>query len=50
MMTAIVYPAHHAGSAQRNLALDNSSTLGNERMGNWLSKQTKGKFIKTLLE
>ncbi|MEH6408054.1 MAG: MBL fold metallo-hydrolase, partial [Leeuwenhoekiella sp.] len=33
---ALIYPAHGAGSlCGKNLSEDSSSTLGNERMGNW---------------
>ena len=48
---AIVYPAHGAGSlCGKSLSDANSSTLGNERMGNWaFKKQTKEKFVTTLL-
>ncbi len=49
---AIVYPAHGAGSlCGKNLSTDNSSTLGNERMGNWAFKeQSKEDFVDTLLD
>lgn len=49
---AIVYPAHGAGSlCGKNLSDAASSTLGNERMGNWAFKtQTKQEFIDTILE
>ncbi|OAB81457.1 MBL fold metallo-hydrolase [Cochleicola gelatinilyticus] len=49
---AVVYPAHGAGSlCGKSLSDANSSTLGNERMGNWAFKdQTKEEFIDTLLE
>jgi len=49
---AVVYPAHGAGSlCGKNLSDAKSSTLGNERMGNWAFKnQTKQEFINTLLE
>ncbi|MDF0717938.1 MBL fold metallo-hydrolase [Muricauda sp. 334s03] len=48
---ALVYPAHGAGSlCGKNLSSDNSSTLGNERMGNWAFKpQSKEAFVHTLL-
>ncbi len=48
----IVYPAHGAGSlCGKNLSSDNSSTLGNERMGNWaFKKQTQEEFVNTLLD
>ncbi len=49
---ALVYPAHGAGSlCGKNLSADNSSTLGNERMGNWAFKpQSKEEFVHTLLD
>ena len=49
---ALVYPAHGAGSlCGKNLSSDNSSTLGNERLGNWaFKKQSKEEFIDTLLD
>jgi len=49
---AIVYPAHGAGSlCGKNLSSDNSSTMGNERMGNWAFKpQSKEEFVSTLLD
>lgn len=49
---AIVYPAHGAGSlCGKNLSDAASSTLGNERMGNWAFKtQTKQEFMDTILE
>lgn len=49
---ALVYPAHGAGSlCGKNLSSDNSSTLGNERMGNWAFKpQSKEEFVQTLLD
>lgn len=49
---ALVYPAHGAGSlCGKNLSDAASSTLGNERMGNWaFKKQTKEEFIDTLLD
>lgn len=49
---ALVYPAHGAGSlCGKNLSSDNSSTLGNERMGNWAFKtQSKEEFVGTLLD
>lgn len=49
---ALVYPAHGAGSlCGKNLSSDNSSTLGNERMGNWAFKpQSKKEFVDTLLD
>lgn len=49
---AIVYPAHGAGSlCGKSLSDANSSTLGNERMGNWAFKQqTQEQFVATLLD
>ena len=49
---ALVYPAHGAGSlCGKNLSSDNSSTMGNERMGNWAFKpQSKEEFVGTLLD
>ena len=49
---ALVYPAHGAGSlCGKNLSPDKSSTLGNERMGNWaFKKQTKEDFVNYLLD
>ncbi len=49
---ALIYPAHGAGSlCGKNLSSDNSSTLGNERMGNWaLKPQSQEKFVETLLD
>lgn len=49
---AIIYPAHGAGSlCGKSMSDANSSTLGNERMGNWaFKKQSKDEFIATLLD
>lgn len=49
---ALVYPAHGAGSlCGKNLSSDKSSTLGNERMGNWaFKKQSKEEFVNYLLD
>ncbi|KKL21807.1 hypothetical protein LCGC14_2441750 [marine sediment metagenome] len=49
---AVVYPAHGAGSlCGKNLSSDNSSTLGDERTGNWAFKaQSKEEFVNTLLD
>ncbi|MFC7356805.1 rhodanese-like domain-containing protein [Jejudonia soesokkakensis] len=49
---AIIYPAHGAGSlCGKSMSDANSSTLGNERMGNWAFKeQSKEEFIDTLLD
>lgn len=48
---ALVYPAHGAGSlCGKNLSDAQSSTLGNERMGNWAFKeQTEEQFVDFLL-
>ncbi|MEO8774305.1 MAG: rhodanese-like domain-containing protein [Gelidibacter sp.] len=48
----VVYPAHGAGSlCGKNLSEAASSTLGDERMGNWaFKKQSKEKFMNTLLD
>ena len=47
----LVYPAHGAGSlCGKNLSSDKSSTLGNERMGNWAFKeQTEQEFVEHIL-
>ncbi len=47
----IIYPAHGAGSlCGKNMSSDSSSTLGNERMGNWAFKdQSEEEFVKELL-
>jgi len=49
---ALVYPAHGAGSlCGKSLSSDNSSTLGNERMGNWaFQPQSKEEFVHTILD
>tara|TARA_R110002051_G_C8742471_1_gene499254 strand:+ start:1637 stop:2977 length:1341 start_codon:yes stop_codon:yes gene_type:complete len=49
---AIVYPAHGAGSlCGKSMSDANSSTLGNERMGNWaFKKQSQEAFVATLLD
>lgn len=48
----IVYPAHGAGSlCGKNLSDASSSTLGNERLGNWaFQEQTEAEFVKTILD
>lgn len=48
---ALIYPAHGAGTlCGKSISDDNSSTLGNERMGNWaFKKQSKDEFVDTLL-
>ncbi|MGB3775980.1 MAG: rhodanese-like domain-containing protein [Leeuwenhoekiella sp.] len=49
---ALVYPAHGAGSlCGKSLSDAASSTLGNERMGNWAFKtQSKQEFMDTILD
>jgi len=49
---AIVYPAHGAGSlCGKSMSDATSSTLGNERMGNWAFKeQSKEEFMDTILD
>ena len=49
---ALVYPAHGAGSlCGKNMSDDSSSTLGNERQGNWAFKeQTEEEFIEEILK
>ncbi len=49
---ALVYPAHGAGSlCGKSMSDANSSTLGNERMGNWaFKKQSKQEFTDTILD
>jgi len=51
--TAYVYPAHGAGSlCGKGMSADaSSSTLGNERVGNWaFKKQTEEQFVNYLLD
>ena len=47
----LIYPAHGAGSlCGKNMSDASSSTLGNERMGNWAFKsQTEEEFVQELL-
>ncbi len=49
---AIVYPAHGAGSlCGKNMSSDSSSTLGNERQGNWaFQEQTEAEFVEEILK
>ena len=49
---ALVYPAHGAGSlCGKSMSDAASSTLGNERMGNWAFKeQSKEEFMDTILD
>lgn len=49
---AVVYPAHGAGSlCGKSMSDANSSTLGNERMGNWAFKeQSQAEFVSKLLD
>ena len=49
---AIIYPAHGAGSlCGKNMSDAASSTLGNERIGNWAFKeQSKEEFMNTILD
>lgn len=46
-----VYPAHGAGSlCGKNLSSDSSSTLGNERMGNWaFQSESEAEFVSEIL-
>ncbi len=47
----LLYPAHGAGSlCGKNMSTDSSSTLGNERIGNWaFKKQTEQQFVEYIL-
>lgn len=47
----LLYPAHGAGSlCGKNMSTDASSTLGNEREGNWaFKKQTEEQFVDYIL-
>ncbi|MGB5944026.1 MAG: MBL fold metallo-hydrolase [Leeuwenhoekiella sp.] len=49
---ALIYPAHGAGSlCGKNLSDAASSTLGNERTGNWAFKtQSEEEFVETILD
>ncbi|MCM4158629.1 MBL fold metallo-hydrolase [Antarcticibacterium flavum] len=49
---ALVYPAHGAGSlCGKNMSDSPSSTLGDERMGNWAFKeQTEEEFVEEILK
>lgn len=49
---ALVYPAHGAGSlCGKNMSDASSSTLGNERQGNWAFKeQTEEEFVEEILK
>lgn len=49
---ALVYPAHGAGSlCGKNMSASPSSTLGDERMGNWAFKdQTEEEFAEEILK
>lgn len=49
---ALVYPAHGAGSlCGKNMSASPSSTLGDERMGNWAFKeQTEEEFVEEILK
>ncbi|MGJ8716343.1 MAG: MBL fold metallo-hydrolase [Maribacter stanieri] len=48
----LVYPAHGAGSlCGKNMSNESSSTLGNERLGNWAFKNlTKKEFVAHILQ
>jgi len=47
----LIYPAHGAGSlCGKGMSKDSSSTLGNERMGNWAFKpQSEEEFVSEIL-
>ena len=49
---AVIYPAHGAGSlCGKNMSDASSSTLGNERQGNWAFKeQTEEEFVEEILK
>ncbi len=48
----LIYPAHGAGSlCGKNLSSEPSSTMGNERMGNWaFREQTEAEFVEQILK
>lgn len=48
----LVYPAHGAGSlCGKNMSDANSSSIGNERQGNWaFKKQTETEFVEEILK
>ncbi len=48
----LIYPAHGAGSlCGKNLSADASSTLGNERMGNWaFNVKSEEEFVSEILK
>lgn len=49
---AVIYPAHGAGSlCGKNMSDASSSTLGNERQGNWaFEEQTEEEFVEEILK
>lgn len=49
---AVVYPAHGAGSlCGKNMSASPSSTLGDERIGNWaFQEQTEEEFVEEILK
>ena len=52
MDSALVYPAHGAGSlCGKNMSASPSSTLGDERLGNWaFQRQTEEEFVEEILK